>query len=300
MKCSPKRRARSLDELRKYIDNTGAIRNLLKIERLVERCINGLSIQSVILPRGFRLFRAVKWDEAPKDIASIAAPPPSLVTTFGRAHHPGEPAFYSSTARNAVIFESRLEAKQRFVIGHWDLKKDLRALPLGHSRLVYDKHLSQRDANSVISRTGIDSKDLDILDYLSSLFCGEINSEIGYRISSAIARAFLNVEGSNAILYPAVSMRCNADNVVMRPTDMQDYLELKHAEYCQMENWSGTSGKMTILGVSRRLSESDFIWEARSVQFRSGQRVRIFKDGQVLKVFNLDIHGIPAPDLFTI
>jgi hypothetical protein len=77
----------------------------------------------------------------------------------------------------------------------------------------------------------------------------------------------------DGLLYPALAMRGNADNLAIKPPAVDKKLAFKKADFFQIEDYSDNSYKVTWLDFANSLScEGKIEWKGRLPQWKLGKK----------------------------
>lgn len=216
----------------------------------------GYALASPIISPGQVLYRGNLWSSRPTNIAEVRYPPKHVVTRLQRANRPGSPMFYSSIAREAPFFELDVKPGDHVAISHWELMEKLWVNNVGYIDPVFKKLQSNRKdvPNWGTSQTNFETPANRLVhNFLAEEFAREVatSSEHEYKISIAIAEKLMgNILGEVAegmpsgqkfsgILYPALAMRANADNLVLLPEAVDKHLSLKKVEFIRVDEIKG-------------------------------------------------------------
>lgn len=252
------RRRASIHNLRQRIAALSRLRlKDVDLEFLKERLnllFQGYKQQTPILGVGEVFFRGVRRGQRPTNISQLSYPPAGKVQTYGRANRPGQPAFYASTARAAVFFECRVQPGDYIAVGRWRLTNRMFANSVGFSDAVFRKWRSARDKLPPWEQVNFSFAKANqvVHQFFAEMFARDISSEANheYKLSVALAEKLMGpIEGGEphaiadkrigAVIYPALAMRANTDNVVFLPDFVDRYLILESVEYICVEEIVG-------------------------------------------------------------
>lgn len=244
--------------------------------------IPGYVLNSPIVPKDTILYRGVKWADRPQKIADLSYPPEMYIKNLHRAGRPGQSLFYCSTAREAPVFELALSPGDKVAISHWKTTAPLVVNNVGYHAEVFNKLSSGRDCPSWSKET--ESDELQKTNaFIRHFFATEFSKiitpgqEYLYKISIAISELHFSHEIFAGLLYPSLSMRANADNMVLKPECVDQYLRLHKVEYIRIDEASDYEFKVTILDFADSLDPDGRIqWKGRCPHWVMRQK------GQVL------------------
>jgi len=234
----------------------------------------------------FRAVRIKKEEGCPKEISRISYPPleraEQLVTVDGRANRAKQSMFYCSKAAPAVFYELRAKQGELFVLSGWEILEPLWMINLGYYAQVLQKMGAKE--NSIAMRKQLlnpipneSKKNRKLRHQLSKAFTVEVPEgyEYKYKQSIAIAELFLNgspipkqaggpnINKAVGIVYPAVKMHGDADNLVILPEIVESSLKIKSAQYVMIEAADEASSTFTFLtlAVAGEFTQGKISWQ---------------------------------------
>jgi hypothetical protein len=250
------------------------------IKKRLGEIILGYKLISPTIPKDARLYRGVRWADKPTKIRELSYPPEKNVENFHRAGRAGKILFYCSTAREAPFFELGLRMGDRVAISQWKVKAELIVNNVGYDSEVFRALSSNRESPSWDK--GTDFEKLEKTNaFTRHFFAAEFakivppGQEYLYKISAALAELHFSDGMFAGLLYPAMAMRANADNLALKPECIDLYLELYRVEYLRVDESSEQGFKVTILDFADAFDQDDKIqWKGRHphwVMRQSGQ-----------------------------
>lgn len=276
-----------------------------EIFQLLKPLRNGLSMTAIQTGIDLCLFRGVKWDKKPETLDKISYPPKSHAK-INRASQEGEQLFYSSTSKNIILYEMNSKRGDRVVISEWRPTIHLIFPLIGYTNENLKKMGSSRSVNFGDMKFAAEKfrnkteLQIEIIRYLSELFCQPINSdnEEKYRLTIAIAKLFYTGEYVDSekndgrfsgLTYPSIKGNGEHDNYavniklfdagLIEPNcvefiEIQDY-DLKELRY-----------KYTILDYANSFSQNNIewkdlkntwtIWDNEEIFFDENEPIRAF------------------------
>ena len=243
----------SFDDLKKYIST-------LTI---------GYMLKTPIIPVGRKLYRGILWQEKPHEITRLSYPPEEMVDKFHRAGRPNRPLFYCSSVRDAVFYELGVCAGDKLVVSEWETTASLLVNNVGFDPDTL-KNLGSNRAMPAWSNNdrleGIEQNNLLVQQFFADEFTKivPLGQEYKYKLSVAIAEQHFQSDMFDALLYPAIAMKGNADNLAIKPQSVSEKLVLKKVEYIQVTDDSNNSYKITMLDFANSFTEDGRIeWKGR-------------------------------------
>ena len=166
------------------------------------------------------------------------------VTDFQRCNRPGQPIFYCATSIIAPFFEIKPDVGDFIILFRWKTNQLLPLTVIAHTDEVFRDLKSNREPQKFpLSKDDVDDHINDfILKELSKIFIK--NNTDAYKLSTAIFEYFtgsivlnspLTKDGYKpdsfpALLYPSISMWANGDNLAIKPTYDDQYMNLERAD----------------------------------------------------------------------
>ncbi len=267
------------------------------LKRQLFPLFKGYSLSTPILVPGQTLFRGVKRIERPSNRSHLTYPPANLVRTFQRANRPGHSMFYCSVAREAPFFELGSRAGDYLAISRWRVNETLIVNNAGYvdevlQRVNSDRKgspnwekqdpLLDRPVNRLIHR------------FLAEEFARDVpvGAEHKYKLSVAITEKLLGdltlgakdediscISGFAGIIYPALAMRANSDNLALLPEFVDRFLQLEQVEYIRIDSASDDHRyQVTKLDFANTFGpDGEIEWKGRLPQWQvpPGSTVRV-------------------------
>ena len=280
-----------------------------KIKCRIKDCIAGYKREVKSIEPNQDLFRGVLLKDGegrPNEISRISYPPGEFVKKDQRLNRAGQSMFYCSTASAAAFYECQAKQGDFFVLSSWEVKESLWMVNLGYHKTVL-KNPGTQDHNinsrNLLTNPKIQSepkKNKKIRHKLSKAFTIDVpeGKEYIYKQTIAIKEIYLDdseippqsggpkINKVAGIVYPAMKLRGDADNVVLLP-DIVDSLKIKSAWYIKIEEADKEKScyKYLIEGRANSFVNGQIEWEENadkgavraSISLENGRLV--YKDG---------------------
>lgn len=238
----------------------------------------GYRLTSPKIAAGTILYRGVQGQEQPCAMHQLSYAPEEKVKKLHRAGRPQQPLFYCSLDRNAVFYEVGVAAGDRVVVSQWECTDSLLVNNVGYRPDTLENLGSNRECPSW--GNGTCPKEFENHNKIIGEFFAEeftkrvpVGQEHLYKLSVAIAEQHFQHDMFDGLMYPAIAMSGNADNLAIKPIAVDKKLAFKKAEYFQIEEHSDNSYKMTWLDFANSVSCDDKIeWKGRLPQWKIGKK----------------------------
>jgi hypothetical protein len=229
-----------------------------------------------------RLFRGVFCEQRPSRISRLSYPPPEKVTKLQRASRVEQPRFYCSVALPGVFYELRAKAGDFIALSEWEVTEALWMHNLGFDQSTLQQmgtqnqniFLRQQLLNPIPNETRTNKK---MRRELSKAFAADVPEGQEYRYKQSIAisewlptglaaydpKASAPKTGKIAgIVYPALKMHGDADNVVLLPEFVESSLKIKSVRYVKIEAADEKMCSYTVLvtAFADRFSNNTIDW----------------------------------------
>lgn len=233
----------------------------------------------------FRGVRLTHEEGCPDRISRISHPPlenaESLVKELGRVNRIGQSMFYCSKGAPAVFYELQAKQGEFFVLSGWEVTEPLWMHNLGYypqalQQMGAHKHsiaMREQLINSIPNET---KKNRKLRHRLSKAFTVEVpaGEEHKYKQSIAIGELFMDgspipqqaggprINKAAGIVYPAMKLHGDADNLVILPEIVESSLRIKSAQYVRIEAADEKLSSYTFLTVSIATGfiENKIVW----------------------------------------
>jgi hypothetical protein len=212
-------------------------------------------------------FRGVFCEPRPSTISRLSYPPPEKVTKLQRANRVGQPRFYCSVALPGVFYELRAKAGDFIALSEWEVTEPLWMHNLGFHRNALQQmgtqdhniSLRQQLMNPIPNETAANNR---MRQKLSKAFTADVPEGLEYRYKQSIAisewfpselSSYVPKPGTPktgkiaGIVYPALKMRGDADNVVLLPEFVESSLKIKSVRYVKIEATDEKTCSYTVL-----------------------------------------------------
>ncbi len=245
-----------LKKLKKLVRHVKALNlketNFEYLKTILVPMLNGYFVSSAISNTEELIYRAVPWEKKPTNKTQLSYPPATKVR-LGRANNPERPIFYGSAGCHSTILELEPNQGDRLAISKWRVKKNLNLVCVGYTENAFKgksgmnrfeelpwikqhaaDHLSHKQGNHFVH------------EFLAREFTKRVTTgnEWQYKISAAISELAMNalsfgINGAPAIeiagiLYPSTPNEANADNVALKCSIADRYLEFVSVQYIEV------------------------------------------------------------------
>lgn len=213
---------------------------------------NGYSMSSTASNVGEPLYRAVRWPTKPTNVKQLSYPPEDKVK-LGRANYLEKPIFYASAGCQSTIMELAPNQSDRIVISKWRTKQNLILFCVGYTENAFkgkvgikrfDKlHFIKHHAENPRSRK---KGNRLAHEFFAREFTKRVpeGKEWLYKISAVFSELTLNALsfGLNdapaieiaGIMYPSTPNGANADNVALKCSIADKYLDFVSVQYLEI------------------------------------------------------------------
>lgn len=223
----------------------------------------GHQVRVYRLQPGTKLFRGQICDK-PENIRRLGYPPPA-VARINRANKPGRPMLYCCAAREAPFFELQPSAGHTVVLAHWTTTAPMTVNHAGYTHSTFAKLGSSRSGLPKYRQSKMDA---EVAETFAELFTRKTPPESEqylYKFTSTIAEYLLEGDLLDGLLYPAVAMRGNADNLALKPRYADQHLKFEKAEVVRVDTLGDFSYKVTVLDTAKALGDSgEILWRGRA------------------------------------
>ena len=229
----------------------------------------GYELTSPIIPVGNKLYRGVLWKEKPVNVSQLSYPPPESVNKFHRAGRTNQPLFYCSFVRDAVFHELRVYAEDKLVVSEWETVSSLIVNNVGYYPEVLEKLGASRTMPYWYNEQHPEAieENKQVRQFFTDEFTKIVppGQEHLYKLSVAIAEIHFGFDMFDGLIYPAMAMRGNADNMAIKPSSVDNKLVLKKVEYYQITECCKDGGyRIRMLDFANSFSKNGQIeWKGR-------------------------------------
>ena len=253
---------RALDELKTWDLRIVSVDG---VKSLLTPALVGLQIEAPNFAPGLRLFRS-RVMSRPVSRQDIWHPPFGL-PHLGRVNRERDVLFYSTTMRDAAVFEVQPSSGDTIGLGIWETTSTLRVAHFGYIPAVFGKLGANRQTPPWARHPAtpvVDPANAELGQLLQDAFTQVVPSgqEHLYKVTVAMAEVFLDEPTIDAVAYPTLRMFGNADNLAIKPQAAERVLRFAGAEFLRVN--PGYS--MALLDRADRLGKDDRIeWHRDSV-----------------------------------
>lgn len=214
------------------------------------------------------IYRARRVETRPLSVGEITYPPVALCQRYQRANAPNESCFYASAGENGVFFELNAKPGDYLCISRWETTERLSLVPVGYSRSVLSRLKSNRTDQATffpVPDSGVPTKEAEVGDFLNEVFTQIIPAEKDhfYKISVSIARRFMRGKELDGILYPAIAMSGNTDNLALKPSTVDRRLVLREVQYVRVDARDGMNFQITRVDFATSFPGGSISWMGR-------------------------------------
>jgi len=244
----------------------------------IQSLTKGYMLTTPKIPAGTTLYRGIQWQKKPCAMHQLSYPPKEKVNKLHRAGRPQQPLFYCSFDRNAVFYELGVAAGDRVVVSQWQCIGSLLVNNVGYRPDILKTLGSNRECPSwgnVICPKEFETHNTLVGGFFAHEFTKKVpvGQEHLYKLSVAIAEQHFQHDMFDGLLYPAIAMSGNTDNLAIKPIPVEKKLSLKKVEYFQVDDCSDNSYKMTMLDFANSFSSDGKIeWKGRLPQWKLGKK----------------------------
>ena len=240
------------------------------IKELIKPILKGFVTSTPKFEAGLTLYRSRYCKTKPTNVCDLTYPPKEYIKSNQRVNRANHPVFYCSTAREAVFFELDVKPKDEIVVSKWETTEELLVNNVGYTRISFLNLKSNRENQNF----GAIEKEIDISEtnnlvneFLSQEFTKIVpaGNEDLYKISIAIAEKLCSDDMFDGLLYPAISMKANADNLAIKTQYIDEKrIVLKSVEYIQIDAKEDFKYKITVLDFANSFKDDGTIeWKGR-------------------------------------
>jgi hypothetical protein len=233
--------------------------------------------------------------------------PPAEYAKLGRANRHGAPVFYASTGKESVFYEiPNLKIGDELILGIWQTDAKMLLNNLGYTKFSLETlgslrslpywatFLSDDHAGELIEHFDERDSPTQIYEVFSQYFTKrQDGAQPLYKLSAAIAELQLGeISGSQhqfaGIIYPAVALNGDGDNVAIQPWYVDQHLQLKKAKHVRVTDREGTKIKVEYVDEAYQLDpDGHLCWLGR----RASWQVLPQQSVECRVVEGVDSHG---------
>ncbi len=248
--------------------------NIEDFERYLTSLLRGYALTAPKIPPGTYLYRG-RICQKPKNIKEMTYPPTETVKECGRANTAGETFFYAAAAREVPFFELGAKKGEHIALSRWRTTDTLFVNHIGFSKKCGEQLGSNRKLDEIYDfvKSTRAHGDLNLLvhDYLALKFSKSImpGEEQYYRLTIAISRKLFKSDLFSGLLYPAIAMAGNADNIVLKKEFVDKSLEFKSIEYIEIKGMKDRQYEIEILDSATKMDQmGNFLWLGRRLHWQ--------------------------------
>jgi hypothetical protein len=242
----------------------------VEIDDLVKQLIPafmGYIIRAIIIEPGHKVYRA-RVCSKPNFKCDLSYPPVHCVDKLQRVNKINEPVFYSSTLKESAIFEVMPSVGDYVAVSEWETTAKLVVNHVGYHSEHFEELKSNRTCPDYHEIASADRQRLEshiFSSHFSKVFTEKVRpgEEYRYKLSIALANK-LKGDVFDALMYPTVAMRANADNLAITTNYADSYLKLNRAEFLQVTAVNEFSFDVNNMDIATHFSQSgEILWEGR-------------------------------------
>lgn len=279
---------------RAVIDEIDANLRSLEIDEIKNRLnplMIGYRIETPVFDPGAFIYRARRFSPAFNKASGITRRdliyPPANIAPLGRLNRSGQPMFYSSMHKKSVFFElPDLKAGDEIILTFWRTNKQMFVNNIGYTEFAFKQLGAKRTVPSwgppqgpgstqeTVSLPTIPKEVLDIAlsvdqsreirEVFSKYFMRIVAGDdlFRYKLTVAIGEIHLgSIRDRNTqfagILYPAVRMWANGDNLALLPWFVDDHLEFRKAVHVRIKSRTETTFDIDYLDAAHDFDASN-------------------------------------------
>ncbi|WP_322009734.1 hypothetical protein [Paraburkholderia sp. J12] len=258
----------------------------------VGELIKGIPMRAASVRPGTTLYRGVIYKEKPGNVSYLSYPPAHLVKNYQRCNGPGSPMFYCSVDSAAVFAELDAQPGDKVYLSKWIINKEFFFFRI------------PPDTSDAIKDDAAFSK---IETFFETRFAQPIHETYSeqYKLTAAITEKFstgnligdaasINGRVLGAVAYRSVAHTPRSDNVAIRPSVVDQCLQLTNVREVEVVGREGESRTVRETDFSANFEDGKINWAGRpghwtvepggSLQFavENGEWVARSADGTVV------------------
>jgi len=220
---------------------------------------------------GLRLYRARAIDR-PETIRKLMYPPANKAY-LSRANRDGSPILYTSNSREATFFEVRPPVGSTVAVAQWVTTAPLLVNHVGYTESVFAGLGSERTNSEwgVQSATAsVDDTNRQVASFLAYSFTQIVgdDSNYPYKLSAAISEKLIVDDQFDALAYPTIAMKGNAENFAIKTQFADSSLLFQRAELLRVDSLLDFGFEATIIDTASALgSDGKIIWKGNGDQW---------------------------------
>lgn len=259
--------------VKKFIDRLERI-DLIRIDdkdlwSFISTGLTGYVIRTAKKVKGSKIYRG-RCCEKPIDISEIQYPPSKYVKSRGRANDIGQPVFYGASQFSVPFFELRISVGDKVAMSTWLVKEDISLNHIGFSEVIEQNLGSDRSLASihkfVCDTRNFSEANLLLNQYLSYKFSIPIskeNEQANYKLTCNLAKFLYGLQDKDipsGLIYPTNQMKGNAENIVLKPHAVENFLQIQKVDYVEVTNIINGKIKCKLLDSTEEFKDTIIIW----------------------------------------
>jgi hypothetical protein len=257
-----------------------------EIEAHLTPLFQGYRVLAPKIAPGTYIYRARKCNK-PVLLKDLSYPPPQSVVRRGRANDIGEAVFYGATAREVPFYEIGLKQGDFVALSCWKVTDAILVNHVGYSSDAFPMAIRAIDGCYPFVESTRRCSDLNSLvhDYLAFAFSQPVESgrEQLYALTLAISRKLFGKRRMlGGIMYPAVAVCGNADNIVLRKEVADDSLRFLSVEFALVKSTGRDEINIEVMDSATRTDLLGTIeWSGRGLewQLNPGEQLELIGEG---------------------
>lgn len=247
--------------------------NSLKIEKLKEKIdTSGLRNEGILLDEDTPIYRARIIKNQPSRIKELNYPPED-VTGLNRANREHDPVFYASSGAGGAVFELYPSPGDRVAVVKWRTTEELMLNTVGYSPEVLSKFESFRDPEDIPGKQLSDTESLGnsmLRKYLTEIFTQQVpeNQKHRHKLTAAIAEIWRSGPSIDGLMYPAVSISANYDNLAIETGVVDRALSPVSAEYIEIQEREDQKIEINVLDTCNTIQDGEIQWNGHGRQWK--------------------------------
>lgn len=236
--------SKDINEIKKIIEDLRMIDlETEDLETLKEQMVP-LFVGYMVTTKKFRertaLYRGVVWDSKPSNSSQLGYPPSSKVSTFQRVNRPGQPVFYCSFALQSTVFELEPTPGDCIAVSKWRTSAPLLVNNVGYTKGLFHTMGASRDFPGWCKHSHPNEmlrRNKEIRQFFAREFTKRVpkGKEYLFKLPVAIAEKHFDDSHFGGLMYPALAMKANADNLAIKPEWVDSCLALEKVEFIRVD-----------------------------------------------------------------
>ena len=258
-----------------------------EIEELLFPFFRGLRVKAPSLNPGVYLYRSRVCSAKPEHVRELSYPPKEYVRSYGRANDMGQSMFYGGISKNIPFFEIGAKLGDNITMSVWRTKSNLVLNHIGFTEEIFKLLGSNREWDAIYPFVKDTNNFSDLNAFVYNYLAAEFSKQVPkhepylYKPSIAIANKLLMGEVLQGILYPAMAMAGNADNLVLKPSYVDTHMEFVAVEYLEVTYAEGMQYRYEALDSATEILDGRIRWSGKGLAWtlRGNQSIAMTAEG---------------------